>query len=80
MLTNMKSYEKALEALKAKYEAQACAVDELRTQAIAFIDACEKAPASARNELKTVIKRMKAFSEGKPYKEYLEGLNDESDS
>jgi len=33
----MQSYEKALEALKAKE----------------FIAACEKAPASARNELKT---------------------------
>lgn len=47
----MKSYEKALEALKAKYEAQAHAVDDL-----------------------------KAFSEGKTYQEYLEGLNDESNS
>lgn len=46
----MKSYEKALEALKA----------------IDFIDACEKAPASARNELKTVIKRLKAFAEERP--------------
>lgn len=76
----MKSYEKALETLKAKYEAQAYAVGELRTQAIDFIDACEKAPASARNELKTVIKRLKAFSEGKTYREYLEGLTDESNS
>lgn len=49
----MKSYEKALEALKAKYEAQAHAVGDLRANAIDFIDACEKAPASARNELKT---------------------------
>lgn len=49
----MKSYEQALEALKAKYEAQAHAVDDLRTKAIDFIDACEYAPASARNELKT---------------------------
>lgn len=74
----MKSYEKALEELKAKYEAQAHAVDVLRTKAIDFIGACEYAPASARNELKTVIKRLKAFSEGKTYQEYLEGLNDES--
>lgn len=70
----MKSYEKALEALKAKYEAQAHAVGELRTKAIDF-DACEKAPASTRNELKTVIKRLKAFAEGKTYQEYLEGLD-----
>ena len=49
----MKSYEKALEALKAKYEAQAHAVGALRAKAIDFIDACEYAPASARNELKT---------------------------
>ena len=49
----MKSYEKALEALKAKYEAQAHAVGDLRAKAIDFLDACEKAPASARNELKT---------------------------
>lgn len=49
----MKSYEKALEALKAKYEAQAHAVGVLRAKAIDFLDACEKAPASARNELKT---------------------------
>lgn len=76
----MKSYEKALEALKAKYEAQAYAVDNLRDKAIDFIDACEKAPASARNELKTVIKRLKAFSEGKTYRVYLEGLTDESNS
>ena len=69
----MKSYEKALEALKAKYEAQAHAVGDLRAKAI-------KAPASARNELKTVIKRLKAFSEGKTYQEYLEGLTDESNS
>ena len=54
----MKSYEKALEALKAKY----------------FIDVCEYAPASARNELKTVIKRLKAFSEGKTYQEISGGL------
>mgnify|MGYP000611077650 CR=1 FL=1 len=70
----MKSYEKALEELKAKYVAQAHAVGVLRT----FIDACEYAPASARNEFKAVIKRLKVFSEGKTYQEYLEGLNDES--
>ena len=74
----MKSYEKALEALKAKYDARAHAVGDLRAKAIVFIDACEKAPASARNELKTVIKRLKAFSEGKTYQEYLEDLTDES--
>ena len=71
----MKSYEKVLEALKAKYEAQAHAVGDLRTKAIDFIDACEKAPASTRNELKTVIKRLKAFSEGKIYQEYLRGID-----
>ncbi len=76
----MKSYEKALEALKAKYEAQAHAVSDLRAKAIDFIAECEKAPASARNELKTVIKRLKAFSEGKTYQDYLEGLNDESNN
>lgn len=64
----MKSYEKALEALKEKYEAQAHAVGDLRAKSIVFIDACEKAPASARNELKTVIKRLKAFSEERPIK------------
>lgn len=74
----MKSYEKALEALKAKYEARAHAVGDLRAKAIDFIAECEKAPASARSELKTVIKRLKAFSEGKTYQEYLEGLTDES--
>ena len=62
----MKSYEKALEALKAKYEAQVHVGGDLSTKAIDFIDACEKAPASARNELKTVIKRLKAFSEERP--------------
>lgn len=76
----MKSYEKALEALKAKYASHNHAVDDLRAKAIDFIDACDKAPASARNELKTVIKRLKAFSEGKTYQEYLEGLTDESNS
>lgn len=76
----MKSYEKALEALKTKYEAQAHAVSDLRAKAIDFIAECEKAPASARNELKTVIKRLKAFSEGKTYQDYLEGLNDESNN
>lgn len=76
----MKSYEQALEALKAKYATQAYAVGNLRAKAIDFLDACEKAPASARNELKTVIKRLKAFAEGKTYQEYLEGLTDESDS
>lgn len=70
----MKSYEKALEALKAKYEAQAHAVGDLRAKAIDFIDACEKAPASARNELKT----SESLCRGKTYQEYLEGLNDES--
>lgn len=74
----MKSYEQALEALKAKYEAQVHAAGELRAKAKEFIAACEYAPASARNELKTVIKRLKAFSEGKTYQEYLEGLTDES--
>ena len=76
----MKSYEKALEVLKAKYEAWDHAVGDLRAKAIDFIDACEKAPASTRNELKTVIKRLKSFSEGKTYQEYLEGLKDESNS
>ena len=76
----MQSYEKALDALKAKYESQAHAVGELRAKATDFSAACEKAPASARNELKTVIKRLKAFSEGKTYQEYLEGLTDESNS
>lgn len=76
----MKSYEQALEALKAKYEAQMHAVGDLRAKALDFIDACEKAPASARNELKTVIKRLKAFSEGRTYQEYLGGLTDESHS
>lgn len=74
----MKIYEQELEALKARCKAQAHAVDDLRTKAIDFIDACSYAPASARNELKTVIKRLKAFVEGKTYQEYLEGLNDES--
>lgn len=74
----MKSYEKALKELQSKYEAQVHAVGVLRTKAIDFINACEYVPASARNELKTVIKRLKAFSEGKTYQEYLEGLNDES--
>lgn len=74
----MRSYKKALEVLKAKYEAQEHAIGDLRAKALDFIDACEKAPASARNELKTVIKRLKAFSEEKTYREYLEGLNDES--
>lgn len=76
----MKSYEKALEALKAKYEAQAHAVSDLRAKAIDFIAECEKAPASVWNELKTVIKRLKTFSEGKTYQDYLEGLNDESNN
>lgn len=40
----------------------------------------EKGPASARNELKTFIKRLKAFSEGKTYQEYLEGLTDEGNN
>lgn len=62
----MKSYEKALEELNAKYETQVHAVGALRAKAIDFIDACDKAPASARNELKTVIKRLKAFSEERP--------------
>lgn len=70
----MKSYEKALEALKAKYEAQEHVIGDLRAKALDFIDACEKAPASARNELKTVIKRLKAFSEGKTYQEIFGGL------
>lgn len=74
----MKSYEQALEDLKAKYEAQDHAVGALRAKAIDFLDACEKAPASALNELKTVIKRLKAFAEGKTYQVYLEGLTDES--
>lgn len=71
----MKSYEQALEALKAKYEAQARAVGDLRTKAIDFIDACEYAPASARNELKTVIKRLKAFSEGEDLSGISGGLD-----
>lgn len=76
----MKSYEKALEDLKIKYEAQNVAIDDLKLKARDFIEACKKAPASARNELKTCIKRLKAFSEEKTYQEYLEGLNDESNS
>lgn len=76
----MKSYEQALEALTAKYAAQMHAVGDLRAKAIDFIDACDKVPVSVRNELKTAIKRLKAFSEGKTYQEYLEGLNDESNS
>lgn len=71
----MESYEKALEALKPEYEAHGHAVGDLRAKAIDFIDACDKAPASARNELKTVIKRLKAFSEGKTYQEIFGGLD-----
>lgn len=70
----MKSYEKALETLKAKYEAQAHAVSDLRAKAIDFIAECEKAPFRARNELKTVIKRLKAFSEGKDLSGLFGGL------
>lgn len=62
----MKSCEQALEALKAKYEAQTHAVGDLRAKAIDCIDACDKSPASVRNELKTGIKRLKAFSEERP--------------
>lgn len=76
----MKSYEQALEALKAKYEAQAYTVGDLRTKAIDFLDAAKKPRQGARNELKTVIKRLKAFAEGKTYQEYLEGLTDEGNS
>ena len=76
----MKSYEKALEELKIKYEAQNAAIDELKLKARDFIEAWKKAPASARNELKTAIKRLTAFTEGKTYQEYLEGLTDESNS
>lgn len=76
----MKSYEKALEELKIKYEAQNAAIDKLKLKARDFIEACKKAPASARNELKTAIKRLTAFTEGKTYQEYLEGLNDESNN
>lgn len=76
----MKSCEKALENLKIKYEAQNAAIDELKLKARDFIEACKKAPASVRNELKTSIKRLTAFTEGKTYQEYLEGLNDESNS
>ena len=71
----MKSYEQALEALKAKYEAQAHAVGDLRTKAIDFIDACEYAPASARNELKTVIKRLKSLFRGKDLSGIFGGLD-----
>lgn len=71
----MKSYEQALEALKAKYEAQTHAVGDLRTKAIAFIDACEKAPASARNELKTVIKTSKSLFRGKDISRIFGGLD-----
>lgn len=70
----MKSYEEALEALKAKYEAQTHDVGDLRAKAIDFIDACEKAPVSARNELKTVIKRLKAFFRGKDLSGIFGGL------
>lgn len=76
----MKSYEKALKELKIKYEAQNAAIDELKLKTRDFIEACKKAPASVRNELKTCIKRLKAFSEGMTYHEYLEGLTDESNS
>lgn len=62
----MKSYEKALAALLAAYEAQAHAVGDLRAKAIDFIDACDKAPASARNELKTGIKRLEPFQRDIP--------------
>lgn len=70
----MKSYEKALEDLKIKCEAQNAAIDELKLKARDFIEACKKAPASARNELKTSIKRLTAFTEGKTYQEIFRGL------
>lgn len=38
----MKSYEKALEELKIKYEAQNAAIDELKLKARDFIEACKK--------------------------------------
>lgn len=60
----MKSYEKALKELKIKYEAQNAAIDELKARD--FIEACKKAPASVRNELKTSIKRLTAFTEERP--------------
>lgn len=70
----MKSYEEALEALKAKYEAQTHAVGDLRAKAIDFIDACEKAPVSARNELKTVIKTSESLFRGKDLSGIFGGL------
>lgn len=51
----MKSYEKALEALKA----------------IDFIDACDRAPASARNELKT----FESLCRGKDLSKIFGGLD-----
>lgn len=55
----MKSYEKALEDLKAKYEAQAYAVGDLRAKAIDFLDACET---RCRGERKRVdVKRHRAY-------------------
>ena len=76
----MKSYEKALEELKIKYEVQNAAIDELKLKARDFIEACKKLLQAQRNELKTSIKRLTAFTEGKTYQEYLEGLTDESNS
>ena len=69
----MKSYEQALEALKAKYDAHDHAVGDLRTKAIDFIDACEKAP-QARETSLNGYKTFESLFRGKDLSRIFGGL------
>lgn len=64
----MKSYEKALEELKIKYEAQNAAIDELKLKARDFIEACKKLLQAQRTSLKRKLNGLPLLLRERPIK------------
>ena len=64
----MKSYEKALEELKIKDEAQNAAIDELKLKARDFIEACKKALQAQGTSLKRQLNGLPLLLRERPIK------------
>lgn len=62
----MKSYEKALEELKIKYEAQNAAIDELKARD--FIEACKKLLQAQGTSLKRQLNGLPLLLRERPIK------------
>lgn len=76
----MKRYEKALEELKIKYEAQNAAIDELKLKARILLRHVKKLLQAQETSLKRQLNVLLLLLMEKTYQEYLESLNDESNS